>query len=250
MDKNNTHNSFKVLLLQIRADKRVMVEELEKFVLYSGLSSEQIDVHNVFQEPNFNPQIIDKYNALFVGGASEANVLQPEKYPFVNSSIQLLQYCIQKNKPVFASCFGFQLAILALEGEILHDEIGFEMGTIPIQLTEAAKNDPLFKNVESGFYAVSVHQQKAVDLPAGCELLAFTDFCLHSFRVAGKPFWAFQFHPEVDRQTLVDRLTIYKKRYTAGDDHLDQVLRAAVETPESNHLVQKFVEWVRSQNDD
>ena len=74
--------------------------------------------------------------------------------------------------------------------------------------------------------------------------LAFTDCCCHAFRVTGKPFWAFQFHPEVDRKRLVERLTVFKEQYTEGDDHLDEVLSSACETPESNALPRKFVERV------
>ena len=62
---------------------------------------------------------------------------------------------------------------------------------------------------------------------------------------------AFQFHPEVDRATLVERLTLFKDEYTEGDDHLQQVLDAAHETPESNRLLTKFVDRVvlrRDQN--
>ena len=102
----------------------------------------------------------------------------------------------------------------------------------------------LFHDTPDNFRAVSVHKERATELPAGCELLAYTESCAHAFRVSGKPFWAFQFHPELDRSTLVERLTIFKSNYTEGDDHLDEILAAAVETPESNALVRKFTERV------
>jgi len=105
-------------LLQIRDETRVRQEEYDSFVNYSGLSKEQIDILNVFDTPNFLPKIIDKYDALFVGGASEASVLEPDKYKFVKSGEELLLYCIDKEIPVFASCFGFQLAVTALGGDV------------------------------------------------------------------------------------------------------------------------------------
>jgi GMP synthase (glutamine-hydrolysing) len=235
---------LKILLLQIRDQPRVREEELESFLAYSGLRQKQIDVLNVFDTPHFNSDVLEGYDSLFVGGASEASVLEPGEYPFVGSSIRLLQHCLSIGMPVFASCFGFQLAILALGGEIIRDKANFEMGTIPIRLTDAASRDVLFHDTPDGFAAVSVHKERAATLPANCELLAYTESCAHAFKVTGKPFWAFQFHPEVDRATLVERLTIFKDQYTEGDDHLDEVLSAAVETPESNHLVRKFTERV------
>ena len=234
----------KVLLLQIRDQPRVRVEEFESFVNYSGLDASQIDVLNVFDRPQFDHRVLRGYDSLFVGGASEASVMEPENYPFVSSCTELLNYCVEQDVPTFASCFGFQLAVVALGGNLVRDKSDFEMGTPAISLTSAASDDPLFHDTPDGFHAVSVHKERAPELPDVTELLAFTDACPHAFKVRQKSFWAFQFHPEVDRRTLVERLTIFKERYTEGDDHLDEVLEAAVETPESNGLVRKFVDRV------
>ncbi len=237
-------SELKILLLQIRDEARVREEEHQSFIMHCELDRSQIDVLNVFDKPHFPPEVIDSYDALLVGGASEASVLEPETYPFIESGEQILMYCLEKDIPVFASCFGFQLAVVALGGQVVRDTNNFEMGVLPIQLTEAAANDPIFMDVPNNFMAVAVHQEKTTKLPAGCELLAFTEQCIHSFRVKGKPFWTFQFHPEVDRPTLVERLTIFKKKYTENDDHLEKVLSSAVDTPESNALMKNFVDRV------
>ena len=245
---NSHKNKLRLLLLQIRDQPRVREEELDSFIAYSQLQPEQIDVLKVFDTPQFGPEVLAGYDALLVGGASEASVLEPATYPFVDSSIELLRHCIDINMPVFASCFGFQLAVLALGGSIIRDSADYEMGTLPITLAETATQDPVYAGVKSGFPAVSVHKERTTELPANCELLAYTEACIHSFRVCGKPFWAFQFHPEVDRPTLVERLTIYKSQYTDGDSHLDEVLASVVDTPESNGLVRNFVERVLLEN--
>ena len=236
-----TKDKLKVLLLQIREDAKVRIEEHESFARYSGLDVAQIAVHNVFDKPKFGPETIDGYDALFVGGASEASVLEPQRYPFVGDAQTLLLHCIQQDFPVFASCFGFQLAVLALGGEIIRDSEDFEMGTIAISLAEAAKQDPVFQGTSNGFMAVAVHQEKAITAPPGCTELAFTRHCNHAFKVDNARFWAFQFHPEVDLQILVERLTIYRDHYTRDTAHLDEVLSQAVEVPESTALLKKFV---------
>lgn len=230
--------------MQIRESDNVRQEEYDSFLAYSGLRREQIDVLNVFETPDFTGDVLRGYDSLFVGGASDASVLEPDTYPFVASSVALLQYCLSLDIPVFASCFGFQLAVLATGGRIVRDQSDYEMGTPAIRVTAAGRDDLLFRDVPDGFRAVSVHKERAPELPASCELLAETDACPHAFRVEGRRFWAFQFHPEVDRATLVQRLTHYKAQYTDGDDHLQAVLDSARETPESNGLVKKFVERV------
>ncbi len=234
----------RVLLLQIRDEPRVRAEELASFIRHSGLSPGQIDVLNVFDESHFDHRVLDGYDSLFVGGASEASVMEPERYPFVPPACELLSYCVEQSIPVFASCFGFQLAVVALGGKLVRDADNFEMGTVPMSLTSAAAQDPLFRDVPDGFFAVSVHRERAARLPFNVELLAYTAACPHAFRVSGKPFWAFQFHPELDRDTLAERLTIFGEKYTDGDGQLKRVIKSIVETPESNELVKNFVQRV------
>lgn len=237
-------HQLKLLLLQIRDEPRVRAEEHASFCDYSGLQRGQLDIHNTFDQPHFGPEILQGYDALIVGGASEASVLEPDNYPFVPASIALMRHCIDNDFPVFASCFGFQLAVLALGGTIIRDQSNFEMGTVAISLAGAAATDPLFRDVPDGFAAVSVHRERSIECPLGADMLAYTQPCCHAFKVSGRRFWAFQFHPEVDRERLTERLTIFKHHYTDGDEHLQQVLERITETPFANALVGKFVDRV------
>ena len=235
---------LKILLLQIRDDANVRKEELESFAKYSELDLDQFEVLNVFDKPKFNSEELNGFDALYVGGASEANVLEPKKYEFVNDCIKLIKYAGDNSIPTFASCFGFQLAVLAFGGTILSKDSDYEMGSIPIRLTNLAEIDPVFKGTKDNFHALSIHRQYAIELPSNLDLLAYTDQCLHSFKLRNKPLWAFQFHPEVDRATVFKRLAIYKEEYTNSEDEFQSVLDSLVETPESHNLMLNFVNRV------
>lgn len=235
---------LKILLLQIRDDANVRKEELESFAKYSELDLDQFEVLNVFDKPKFNSEELNGFDALYVGGASEANVLEPKKYEFVNDCIRLIKYAGDNSIPTFASCFGFQLAVLAFGGTILSKDSDYEMGSIPIRLTNLAEIDPVFKGTKDNFNALSIHRQYAIELPSKLDLLAYTDQCLHSFKLRNKPLWAFQFHPEVDRATVFKRLAIYKEEYTNSEDEFQSVLDSLVETPESHNLMLNFVNRV------
>ena len=242
-------SDLRILLLQIRDEQRVRREEHASFAAQALLEPEQIDVLNVFDSPYFPAVVASDYDALFVGGASEASVLEPETYDFVPYCCDLLRHARETAQPVFASCFGFQLAVVAFGGSIVRDESDFEMGTLPIRLADGARRDPILCDTPDRFLAVSVHHERALEAPEGCVTLAYTDACCHVFRVSGRPFWAFQFHPEVDRATLIERLTVFKEKYTENDVQLKQVLDAASDTPESNRLVTKFVDRVLLEGD-
>ena len=241
---SRSREQLRILLLQIRDEALTRREELESFARFSGLLPEQFSILNLFDTPEFDPALVNDFDALYVGGSSEASVLETERYPFVLAAQDLLRYCMAQRVPVFASCFGHQLAVMALGGSVVRDDRDFEMGTIPIHLTDQARADPLYRDAPNPFIAVSVHRERATGLPDNCEGLAFTDACLHSFRVKGLPFWTTQFHPEVSKSILISRLTIFKEKYTDGDGHLQQVLAGAVETPDSNNLLRKFVDRV------
>lgn len=243
MKQLKTKSALRILLLQIRDEQQVRIEEHTSFAKLSGLCKAQIDVLNVFDTPYFPPEVIDNYDALFVGGASEASVFK-RKEPFFPDCEAMLRYCVQIGKPVFASCFGFQLCVVALGGYVIRDEELFEMGTLPIRVTPKGQSDLLYHDIGDTFLAVSVHKEKALEPPPGVEVLAETDVCIHSFKVANKPFWAFQFHPEVDKPTLVERLTFFKEHYAQDPEQLEAVLQSAQDTPESNTLVKKFVDRV------
>ncbi|WP_315981349.1 hypothetical protein [Aliamphritea spongicola] len=107
-------HQLKTLLLQIRDSPQVREEELQSFATLSGLARSQIDVLNVFDTPDFPATAADGYDALWVGGASEANVLKPDEFTFIDPCLRLIRHCADTGLPVFASCFGFQLAVLAL----------------------------------------------------------------------------------------------------------------------------------------
>lgn len=238
-------SQLKILLLQIRDDALTCEEELSEFVRFSRLEAEQFDVLNAFATPEFEPDQIEGYDALFVGGSSDASVTQPDRYPFVKDVKRLLVYCLEKSVPVFASCFGFQAAVEALGGTVVVDKARMEMGTYPIQLTDAAREDLLFHDLPDGFWAVSGHKERAIALPQDAILLAYTERCpFHAFRIAGKPFYGFQFHPEVDPVDLKSRIIRYCDRYLDSAEELRSVIDNLQDTPLANQLIERFVDRV------
>lgn len=241
----NRRDRLKILLLQIRNDELTRQEELAEFARYSGLAPEQFTVLDVFVQPEFPSTCVEGYDALFVGGSSDASVRKPNQYPFVAAAKRLLIYCLEQNIPVFASCFGFQVVVDALGGEVILDREQMEIGSFPIHLTAAAREDRLLHDTPSPFWAVCGHQERAASLPEGAVLLASSELCpYHAFKISGKPFYAFQFHPEVDKADLVSRITRYKDRYLNDEEMLQNILSDIQETPESNELIQKFVDRI------
>jgi GMP synthase (glutamine-hydrolysing) len=238
---------IRVLLMQIRLDQETLNEELEAFAEYSGLHVEQIDTLNVFTTPSFEYTAVNEYDALFVGGSSDEGdaLIIPDKPLFAVNSMHMIRHAYEEKIPVFASCYGFQAAVVALGGELVHDVARAEKGTLEIRVTEAGKEDRLFADTPESFYAVSVHEKLAAWLPKGAVTLAESDLCPHhAFTFPDRPFYAFQFHPEVDLDELGVRLKRYQDRYLDSEISYHEIMDTAEDTSHANILLGKFMERV------
>lgn len=234
---------LKILLMQIREDPITQEEELQEFMRYGRLTRDQFQILDVFKMPTFGSEVLRNVDALFIGGSSDASVLEPEKFPFVYSCQKLLQTTVELDFPVFASCFGFQLLITALGGGVIRDCPNLEMGVYPLSLTPEALTEPLFQDLPNPFLAISGHQERASILPANVINLASSPKCpYHAIKVANRTIYGFQFHPEVDAQDLNARLIRYQTRYLKEDSHLHDILKSIRETPQANQLIAKFID--------
>jgi GMP synthase (glutamine-hydrolysing) len=251
-DTGSSHNfmpkqrsQLNILLLQIREDDITRLEEFDQFARHSHLEPQQFTILNVFDTPDFEPTCMEGYDALFVGGSSDASVIQPDLYPFVAPSKLLMTHCLEQSIPVFASCFGFQVAVEALGGSVIVDKTNMEIGTYPMSLTEAASDDVLFHDVANGFWAVCGHKERALSMPQGAILLASSELCpYHAFKIVGRPFYGFQFHPELDAKDLAARITRYHSRYLDDGEMLPDILKNLQETTIANQLIKKFVDRI------
>jgi GMP synthase (glutamine-hydrolysing) len=241
-------SQLKILLLQAREDQETRQEELDEFVRLSRLQPEQFTILDVFATPQFSVDCLAGHDALFVGGSSDASVLNPVRFGFVEDAKRLMGYCVDQEVPVFASCFGFQVVVEALGGQVILDKAAMEIGALPMKLTAAAREDPLFHDLPDQFMAIVGHKERAVQLPEGAIHLAGTELCpYHALKIPGKPFYGFQFHPEMNHTDLIARFTRYRDRYLDQDDdleNLDEILGSFQETPEANQLIEKFIERI------
>jgi GMP synthase (glutamine-hydrolysing) len=149
-------------------------------------------------------------------------------------------------KPTFASCWGFQAMSRAMGGSCIHDLPNAEVGTIEVQLTDAGRDDPLFGVLPPEFDAQAGHEDHVVELPPDAVLLASSGRVKEqAFRFAGRPIYCTQFHPELDRAAIYERVMTYPE-YVARIARvpMDEFVESVRETPEANSLLQRFVEMM------
>lgn len=144
--------------------------------------------------------------------------------------------------PILGVCYGHQLIAWAFEGGVDFHPAGREIGTVQIELAEAAAEDALLQRLPPIFNAQTSHQQTVTRLPATAVLLASNEFEAHHAYRLGNTTWGLQFHPEFSDRVI--RVYIEERRDAIVAEGLDpQALLARVKpTPESASLIKRFIE--------
>ncbi len=198
--------SPKILLLQApNHGDLAKSEERQSFAEKAGLDIEQIVPHDLLSGPP-SLQKVGRYDALMVGGSGDYYVSK-QNLPGFAGLMELLREVVARGQPTFASCFGFQLLVKALGGEIIYDAAETEVGTYQLALTQAGQQDELLGPLPRQFLAQLGRKDRASRLPEESVHLASSERCpFQALRISGKPIWATQFHPELSGEENLARV--------------------------------------------
>ncbi len=236
--------NLRFLLLQIRdADDPMREQEVGCFSRALECDPSQLTPFDLLAgvptEEDLQP-----VDAVLIGGSGLYSAA--EEGSWLERTLAGLRLLCELRKPTFASCWGFQALARAMGGRCIYDPAHAELGSIPMHLTAAGRSDPLFGQLPNPFLGQSGHEDHVVELPPGAVLLASSDNVRQqAFKFAEAPIYCTQFHPELDRQALVERITTYPQyvERIAGVT-LEEFIPQCLESPESNRLLKRFAQLV------
>ena len=168
---------------------------------------------------------------IVLGGAMSAN----DEFVFLHREIEIVRDAVRTGKPALGICLGAQLIARAL-GAKVYPNFHKEIGWVPVDFTDAARSDPLFRGLTS---EVIFHWHgETFDLPQGASLLASSAACRHQAYRVGDRIYGFQFHlevtPEIISQWCVEDEAACGAReatepidpyaHSAGAEHLAQTV--------------------------
>lgn len=220
----------------------MLVGERRSFASKAGIGEDQFVPHDLLEgPPSLNK--VRSHGALMVGGSGDYYVSKRD-LPRFPALLDLFREVVDVSHPTFASCFGFQLLVEALGGEIVHDAARMEVGTYELTLTEEGAEDPLFSFLPRRFKAQTGRKDRAEKLPPGTLNLAASERCpFHALRVPGKPIWATQFHPELNGEENKARFINYLEGYggfMSGEER-QATLDRFEDSPETMELIPRFL---------
>ncbi len=236
----------KILLLQARKpEDSAKDEERQSFADRAGLGVEQFIPYDLLTGvPSLKE--VRRYDALMVGGSGDYYVSKGN-LPHFEATLHLLQEVTAVGHPVFASCFGFQLLVQALGGEIVFDPENMEVGTFDLTLTPAGQQDEVLGILPPVFAAQLGRKDRAARLPPGAINLAYSwRIPYQALRIPGKPVWGTQFHPELSLEDNRKRFVRYQAGYGSvmSQTDLQKTLERFGPSPETEKLLARFLEVV------
>lgn len=130
----------------------------------------------------------------------------------VTRQVELARCLFRAGVPVFGSCWGLQVAAVALGGSVRRNPRGREIGIARrIICTDAGIAHPMFRDKPKVFDAIAVHSDEVERAPAGMRVLAFN--AMSAIQAAdvrdgqGRTvFWGVQYHPEYDFREIASSL--------------------------------------------
>jgi GMP synthase (glutamine-hydrolysing) len=145
------------------------------------------------------PLLRENYNAVIVmGGPMSAN----DDLPGLHDESRLIERALKDDVPLLGVCLGSQLIARAL-GARVYRNAELEIGWEPVWLTDAARDDAIFKGMASPETFFHWHGE-TFDLPSGAEWLAYSEKCRHQAYRYGKRVYGIQFHPEITAEMIED----------------------------------------------
>jgi GMP synthase (glutamine-hydrolysing) len=237
---------LRYLLLQIRESADSMRAQ-EVTCFSRALQCEQQDIESFDLLTGVpSDRQLGEVDAVLIGGSGDYSAAGDN--PWLEQTLEGLRRIIASRKPTFASCWGFQAFARAAGGRCIHDPLHAELGSIELRLTEDGRNDPLFGALPTTFLGQAGHEDHVVQLPPGAVLLASSELVTNqAFKFAYAPIYCTQFHPELNRQAILERVHAYP-RYVeriAGQT-IEEFSAECRDTPEAQQLLPRFAALVET----
>lgn len=235
---------LRFLLMQIRNPGDPMREqEVGAFARTLHCDPSQVSPCDVLTAIPSDDQLAS-YDMTMVGGSGDYSATSREEW--IEPILDLFRRLHEKNKPTFASCWGFQAMARAMGGSVVHDMSRSELGTLEVSLTDAGHSDPIFSPLGSSFDAQMGHVNRVDRLPGDAILLASTNRVENqAYRFVDKPIYCTQFHPELNQKNFLERLVQYPEYVAkiAGISY-QEFCETVHDTPSTEFLLRRFIDEV------
>lgn len=154
---------------------------------------------------------------LIVAMGGPMSVNDDDQHPWLTGEKRLIGESVRRETPYWGACLGVQLLAASLGAEVFAGPAP-EVGLMPVTLSDAALEDPVFAGLPRDLLTLQWHGD-TFGLPDGAVLLAGSDAYPHQAFRFGRVAYGVQFHVEVSSAMAEEW-----GRVPAYAEYLDRVL--------------------------
>ncbi len=150
------------------------------------------------------PEDLTSFDAMLCMGGPMDTWMEDE-YPWlVEEKRRIREWVVHEEKPFLGFCLGCQLLGEVVGGQVVRSDPS-EIGVLDIQMTAAARQDPLFADYPESVKAVQWHSYEVdgLDLNTDVTLLASSPATRYQIFRYRQNAWGVQFHVEVRGDTVM-----------------------------------------------
>jgi len=234
--------ALRVLLIQAR-ENPTKEHEYNLVVENSGLAKDQFIRFDALNQESFAIDVLSTYDAVMIGGSPHCVLSDYSYLPFLTD---VVRYCKNKDIPFLGICYGFQIAVQALGGEVVEDLESAEAGTYRMYRTAASDNDPIAGSLPREFLATCGRKDRTLRLPEGMVNYISSDKCsVHFAAFPGTNFYGVQFHPELwKKESNMVRINHYKQDYAMSEEEFRERIKKFEDAPHSAYILLNFIEKI------
>ena len=192
------------------------------------------------------PEQLEEYDGVIVTGSPAAAYDREEWLEVLEAT---LRDAVERGQALLAVCFGAQALASALGGSVVPSPLGWEIGTVQVELETDAARDPLLGPSAPDPRFQATHRDLIEALPAEAVVLAGNAASpVQAFRV-GDCAWGTQFHPEVTPGIVEDLIRARRRNLECspgpdgplGEAGYRELLGAVTPTPSGGAVLESFV---------
>ena len=204
MEGNIAERRAKGLAMRVRSSSGIYEQSL-----LAHFPALEIDIFNP-EDPIPGRNALAAYDGMIISGSG----LHAYDTDFaVTNQIALVREVAEVGLPIFGSCWGLQIAVMAAGGLVEYHSVGREVGFArKVRVTDAGRDHPMFAKKGPVFDAPCIHYDEVTRLPEGATLLAtnaHSEVQAALIPLANSEIWAVQYHPEFDAAHLADLYRLY-----------------------------------------
>ena len=153
---------------------------------------------------------LNSYDAfMWTGGGG--NIYENNKHN--NYQLNLCKKILEKEKPIWGSCWGMQVIVTSLGGSVIKSKIPEFGYSQNIEIINPVLNESIYKNKNKIFEAPAHHYDIVEDIPVDFEVVSKNDFCIQSIYSSSRNIFCTQYHSELPYDYISNLMIFWRNQY-------------------------------------